>query len=47
MIIKLYIPLAHLYFESEPCYIVQTDLELGALSARVQAYTTTPSSVLF
>lgn len=47
MIIKLYIPLTHLYFESEPCYIVQTDLELGALSARVQTYTTTHSSVLF
>lgn len=47
MIIKLYVTLAHLYFESEPCYIVQTDLELGALSARVQAYTITPSSVLF
>lgn len=47
MIIKQYIPLAHLYFESEPCYIVQTDLELGALSARVQAYTNAPSSVVF
>lgn len=47
MIIKLYIPLAHLYFESEPFYIVQTDLELRALSARVQAYTITPSSVVF
>lgn len=45
MIIKLYIPLTHLYFDSEPCYIVQTDLELGTLG--VQTYTTTHSSVLF